>query len=471
MIKDVVIPEIGEKIESGDVVNVMVKPGDTVQQDDPILEFETDKAVVEIPAPSSGQIVEILVESGQTIKVGAVIARIDSDVEPEAAALSTGAKDADESVAKKASPASEPKQADTSEADTSESTLEAVDGEGKQTGEEPVASASIPVKAADGGQSETAVPDRKTSVGPPLGDIAPASPSVRRLARELGVNIDDVIGSGAGGRIAPEDVKAHVRRLVSGGGAPARSRASQVTSGPLPDFGKWGEIQREQMSRVRSLTAESMAAAWSTVPHVTQFDKADITDIESFRKKYGEKVESRGGKLTVTAVLLKVLGNALQRFPKFNASIDVAAGEIIYKKYINVGMAVDTDRGLLVPVLRDIDKKSIAELAVEVTDLARRTRDKKITPDDLEGGTFTVSNQGSIGGTDFTPIVYWPQVAILGVSRSSQQPVYIDGDLRPRSILPLSLSYDHRIIDGAEASRFLDWVARALEQPFVMSLD
>jgi pyruvate dehydrogenase E2 component (dihydrolipoamide acetyltransferase) len=430
MIKDVVIPDIGEKIESGDVVSVLVKKGDTVTADDPILEFETDKAVVEIPAPDTGRIVEVLVESGQTVEVGAVIARIETDAEASAEPDDSG-----------------PSQEQAPVKETAE--IE----EAPEPGAEPVRTSANFDKVED---------------TPPIGDTAPASPSVRRTARELGVNIDDVVGSGPGGRITVEDVKAHARRLVSGGVSGSAAPRQAVS---LPDFSRWGEIERERMSKVRSLTADSMAAAWSLVPHVTQFDMADITDVEAFRKKYARPVESAGGKLTVTAVLLKVLAGALQKFPKFNASIDPQAGEIIYKKYCNIGMAVDTERGLLVPAIRDVDKKSIKDLAIELTSLAQRTRDKKISPDELDGGTFTVSNQGSIGGVNFTPIVYWPQVAILGVSRSSTQPVYLDGELRPRIILPLSLSYDHRIIDGAEAARFLDWVARSLEQPFIMSFE
>jgi pyruvate dehydrogenase E2 component (dihydrolipoamide acetyltransferase) len=238
-----------------------------------------------------------------------------------------------------------------------------------------------------------------------------------------------------------------------------------------PDFGRWGNIEREEMSKVRSITAKNMSAAWSAIPHVTQFDKADITELERFRKKYSRIVEDAGGKLTVTAVLLKVIAAALEHFPRFNASIDVGKNEIIYKKYYHIGMAVDTDRGLLVPVIRDVNKKSIVELAVELTELAEKARRKQIRPDDLEGGTFTISNQGSIGGTDFTPIIYWPQVAILGVSKASTLPAYIDGELKPRKILPLSLSYDHRVNDGADAARFLSWVVEALEHPLLLSFE
>jgi pyruvate dehydrogenase E2 component (dihydrolipoamide acetyltransferase) len=241
----------------------------------------------------------------------------------------------------------------------------------------------------------------------------------------------------------------------------------------MPDFSKWGDISRKPLSKVRSIIAGGTEQSWSLIPHVTQFDKADITDLEIFRKKYSKIAEKEGGKLTVTAIILKVIVAALKKYPRFNSSIDPQKGEIIYKEYYNIGMAVDTDRGLLLPVIRDVDKKSILDLSVELLELADRTRDKKVTPDEMEGGTFTISNQGGIGGTDFTPIVFWPQVAILGISRASKQPVYDEDEetFKPRTVLPLSLSYDHRIIDGADAARFLRWVTEALEHPFLIDFE
>jgi pyruvate dehydrogenase E2 component (dihydrolipoamide acetyltransferase) len=239
----------------------------------------------------------------------------------------------------------------------------------------------------------------------------------------------------------------------------------------LPDFSRFGEVEREPMSKIRRVTARNMAAAWNTVPHVTQNDVADVTELEAARKRYGKKAEAAGGKLTMTAILLKVCASALRAFPDFNASIDAAADEIVYKKYVNIGVAVDTDRGLLVPVIRDVDKKNIIALAVELNDVAEKARSKKVTPDMLEGGNFTVSNLGGIGGTSFSPIVYHPEVAILGVSRATKRPVWRDEGFVPRLMLPLSLSYDHRLIDGAAAARFARWVAEALENPILLALE
>ncbi|MCH8286448.1 2-oxo acid dehydrogenase subunit E2, partial [candidate division KSB1 bacterium] len=299
------------------------------------------------------------------------------------------------------------------------------------------------------------------------GDKAPASPSVRRFAREIGADINAVPGSGPGGRISQEDVKKYVKSVMTQPSAASAFAKDQQ----LPDFSKWGIIEQEKMSTVRKITAQSMWHAWNTVPHVTQFDTANITGLNTFIKKYGKSVVQAGGKLTVTAIILKVTASALKAFPHFNSSIDVNSQELIVKKYYNIGIAVDTKRGLLVPVIRDVDKKSIKELSLELIDISDRARNKKIRPADLEGGTFTISNQGSIGGTNFTPIVYWPQVAIMGISRSKMEPVYNGETFEPGMILPLSMSYDHRVIDGADAARFLRWVKEAIEQPFLLVFD
>jgi pyruvate dehydrogenase E2 component (dihydrolipoamide acetyltransferase) len=286
----------------------------------------------------------------------------------------------------------------------------------------------------------------------------PAAPSVRALARDLGVNIQDVKGTGVGGRISAEDVKKHTKEIVKkGGGAP---------SPKLPDFSQWGEIRREAMTKVRKLTAENLVASWSSTPQVTHFDQADVTQIEEFRQKYSKEVEAQNGKLTVTSILLQVVARALHIFPRFNASVDMRNREIIVKSYINIGVAVDTERGLLVPVVKNADQKNLTELSVEVTDLAERTRNKKVKPDELEGGNFTISNLGGIGGTHFTPVIYAPQVAILGISRSSWQPTVTENGIESRMILPLTLTYDHRIIDGADGARFLKWIVQVLEHPF-----
>jgi pyruvate dehydrogenase E2 component (dihydrolipoamide acetyltransferase) len=325
------------------------------------------------------------------------------------------------------------------------------------------------------------------------GPAAAASPAVRRLAREIGVDINAVQGSGAGGRITQEDVKEHARRILSsvpstmlgaGGLADAGGGAAARAARPLPDFQKWGAVERQPWSNIRRATAEHLSYAWTTIPHVTQCDKADVGALEELRKQFKEKVAKAGGNLTVTAMLVRVLATAVRKFPQFNASIDLERGEIVYKKYVNVGVAVDTDRGLLVPVIRDADTKNITEIAVELQRLAERAREKKLSLDEMSGGGISISNLGGIGGTYFTPIVNWPEVAILGVSRATTEPVWRpstssgrpeaaegkDGHWEPRPMLPLSLSYDHRVIDGADAMRFLRWVVDAIEQPFLLSL-
>jgi pyruvate dehydrogenase E2 component (dihydrolipoamide acetyltransferase) len=295
----------------------------------------------------------------------------------------------------------------------------------------------------------------------------PAAPHVRRLARELGIDIHNVPGNGPGGRINENDVKLHAKGLLSAGAGTASTHVKQPA---LPDFGKWGKIERVSMRGVRRKTAEHMWEAWSAIPHVTQQDKADITELEQLRTKFGPKAAEAGGKMTVTAIALKVCASALKIFPQFNASIDMEKEEIVYKQFINIGVAVDTDRGLLVPVIREVDKKNIVELAAELTGLSKKARDKKLSPADMEGGTFTITNLGGIGGTGFSPIVNYPEVSILGLSRSSMEPVWMENKFEPRMVLPLSLSYDHRLIDGADAARFLRWIAEAFEQPFLLSV-
>jgi pyruvate dehydrogenase E2 component (dihydrolipoamide acetyltransferase) len=308
-------------------------------------------------------------------------------------------------------------------------------------------------------------------VARPDGLAAPASPGVRRLAREIGVDINQVPGSGHSGRISLDDVKEQARRILSsvgsaGAAAPMAARGSR----PLPDFSKWGEVDRQAWSNIRRVTAEHLSYAWNTIPHVTQFDKADVTALEELRKKYKDQVAKAGGGLTVTAMLVRILATAVKTFPQFNASVDGDRGEVVYKKYVNIGVAVDTDRGLLVPVNRNADQKNIQQIAIEINALAAKARDKKLTLDEMSGGGMTISNLGGIGGTYFTPIVNWPEVAILGVSRGTMEPVWDGTSFAPRLMLPLSLSYDHRVIDGADAMRFLRWVVEAIEQPFLLSL-
>jgi pyruvate dehydrogenase E2 component (dihydrolipoamide acetyltransferase) len=303
-------------------------------------------------------------------------------------------------------------------------------------------------------------------------DPVPAAPHVRRLAREIGVDIHSVTGSGPGGRISEDDVKLCAKNAISTMAAAATAQTPRGTfvEPDLPDFSKWGKTERVSMRGVRRKTAEHLRQAWNTIPHVTQQDRADITELEHLRSKFAPRAEEAGGKMTVTAIALKVCASALKVFPQFNASIDMAKEEIVYKQYISIGVAVDTDRGLLVPVIRDVDKKNIVELAAELTQLSKKAKDRKLTPEEMGGGTFTITNLGGIGGTGFSPIVNHPEVAILGLSRSRMEPEWVNNKFEPRLILPLSLSYDHRLIDGADAARFLRWIAEAFEQPFLLSV-
>jgi pyruvate dehydrogenase E2 component (dihydrolipoamide acetyltransferase) len=293
------------------------------------------------------------------------------------------------------------------------------------------------------------------------GEVVPAGPATRRLAREFGIDLRQVPGSGRNGRVTEDDIKAYVRSLASGAVAPAAGAAPAAP--PLPRFEDFGAVEREPLSKVRRLTAQQTSLAWSLIPHVTQHDEADITELEAFRKSR----EGKGPKLTVTAFALKAVATALKQFPTFNASLDLAGNQLVLKRYYHLGVAVDTERGLLVPVIRDVDKKSVEQLAAELAETAEKARQGKA---DMTGGTFTITNLGGIGGTGFTPIINWPEVAILGLSRSKQVPVVKNGQVAPRRLLPLSLSYDHRVIDGAAAARFTRLVAELLENPWLMVL-
>jgi pyruvate dehydrogenase E2 component (dihydrolipoamide acetyltransferase) len=447
MLKEIKIPEISENVESGTVVAVLVEMGQMVDVDDSVIELETDKAVVEIPTPYKGKISEILVKEGDEVNIGAVIARVETEVadldeEPEEVAAAEIPED------------KEIEEAEPEKAPEAEPVKEAVEATPK---EEP----PPPPKEIQ------KIEEPALKRGP-----APASPSVRRLARELGVDIHTVQAGGPGARITEADVKAHVKKMRPTTAAPGPAAGRIAAHEPvLPDFSRWGEVEAVDLPTIRRITAESVAVSWHTVPHVTQFDRADITTLQEFLDKHSDRVAQAGGKLTVTAVLMKVCAEALRKFPNFNASIDPANNKLILKHYVHIGLMVDTPHGLLAPIVRDADSKSITDLALEIVDLAERTRKRKVKPDELEGGTFSISNQGGIGGTNFTPIVLWPQAAILGVSRSAIEPRYIKGEFRPRMILPLSLSYDHRIIDGADAARFLRWVCESLAYPFTMHLD
>ncbi len=452
MVKEVRLPEVSENVESGVVTEVLVSKGDTVEVDQPIIELETDKAVLEVPSSEAGTVTEVLVKPDQEIKIGDVIIKVD-----------TGGAEKKTEKKEEKKPSEETPSGKEAEAGEKEPESREKPGKEKAEREEEAGEETAEEKEKEK-KAEPEEPRRPKYEPPKISEPVPASPSVRRLAREIGVDIQQVAGTGPGGRISEDDVKAHAKQIVTRGGAAVPQRK-------LPDFSKWGEIERESFSTIRRITAENVAYSWSTIPHVTQFDEADITEVEEFRKQYGSKVEEAGGKLTVTAILLKVLAAGLKAFPRFNSSLDMNAQEIIYKKYYHIAVAVDTNHGLIMPVIRDVDKKNLIDLSLELGDIAMRARKKKITPDELEGGTFTISNQGAIGGTNFTPIIFPPQVAILGVSRAAVRQVRTDDGFKARLILPLSLSYDHRANDGADAARFLGWIVKALEEPLLITLE
>jgi pyruvate dehydrogenase E2 component (dihydrolipoamide acetyltransferase) len=408
MARDFKLPDLGEGLTEAEIVKVLVAEGDQVQEDQPVLLVETEKAQVELPSPFGGRVAKVHVRAGQRVKVGSVLLSLDAAGGVPAA---------------------------------------------------PPARAASPAPAAPVGAAPT-----------PAGAPPAATPATRRLARELGVDLATVKGSGAGGRITDDDVRA------AAGAAPAREKAAEPAEParpleqaralpPLPRFEQWGPVERQPLRGVRRRSAEHLALAWSVIPHVTQHDEADITDLEALRRRHQPRVREWGGELTLTVLLVKAAALALQAHPRFNASLDAAAGELVLKRYYHVGVAVDTEHGLMVPVLRDVDRKRVRDLAVELPKLAARTREGKATVDDLRGGTFTVTNTGALGGTGATPIINYPEVAILGVGRARPTPVVRDGQVAVRLIVPLSLAFDHRVIDGMEAARFAGDLVRLLEDP------
>lgn len=408
---EISIPNIAENVETGIIANVLVSEGDEVDKDQPLVEVETDKASTDIPSPEQGKVVKITVKPGDEVKIDDVIMIME---------VKEDGKEQEEKPGKEEEKEPEDKKQD-----------EETDRVEKSAVDQPRKGMS----AYEG--------------------MVPASPSVRRKAREAGVDLDRVTGSGPGNRITAEDIK----KLAG---------MEEEDHEELPDFSKWGNVSRVSMDNIRKLTASRMREAWTRIPHVTQFDEADITGLEKFIQEQQEAFSQKGGKLTITAILLKISAFALQRFPRFNSSLDEKHDEIIVKEYFNIGIAVDTEHGLLVPVIREVERKSLMQLSIELTEIAQKARDKKISPDQLQGGNFSISNLGGIGGTAFTPIVYPPQVAVLGISRKQYKPVYSNGEIGRRMMLPLSLSYDHRVIDGAAGARFLRWICDVLEDPFAL---
>jgi pyruvate dehydrogenase E2 component (dihydrolipoamide acetyltransferase) len=452
MKKEIKLPEIADNVVTGYLARVLVSVGDVIEEDQSIIEVETDKATTDIPSPYGGKIVDIQVNAGDEIRVGQVIMVVETEASAEVVPAATTPAVEDQ----KPDPA-----ADKAAVSQIQNQKEAAGVESEKKVE------SIPVS------KPATIPDNNTFTATAVtssSSFVPAAPSVRRFARELGVDINRVAGTGPGGRISDDDVKAHAKAVIQAGPSTGASTNLQAVYAEVPDFSQWGPVKNEAMSRIRQITAESTVNSWQTIPQVVQFDKADITEVEKFRQLSKTQVDKAGGKLTMTAILLKVSAMALKQFPKFNASVDMKNKQIIYKDFVNIGVAVDTPQGLLVPIVRNVDSKSLTELSVELGVLAEKARTRKLTTEEMQGGNFTISNLGGIGGTAFTPIVYPNQVAILGVSKAAIEQVYRDGKFEARNMMPMSVSYDHRLIDGADGARFLGWICKVLEQPFSLWL-
>jgi len=426
---EVKLPRLGEGADSGSVAAIFVKEGDRVKKDQPILELESEKAVASIPSPVAGTVTKVHVKEGDEIEVGQVIFSLSEDgISAEKA---------------------EKKKGDIVSVSEEQLLPELISSDIKeQVVEEPNLLAVQHI--------------------PPSGFPPPASPSIRKMAAKLGIDLSRIRGSERGGRIILSDVKDYIERLQQiAFQRKAVSPGAQEPRRPMPervDFSKWGPIHRERMTNLRRTISHNIANAWTSIPHITQFDEADITDLMKLRKKHGTAYEKKGAHLTLTSFVLKAVTSVLKKYPKFNSSLDESMKEIIYKDYCHLGVAVDTEQGLIVPVIRDVDKKSLLGVSTELHELAERSRQRILNLEEMRGGTFTISNQGGIGGGHFTPIINSPEVAVLGLGRAVWKPVVRDGKMEKRMILPLVLSYDHRVIDGADAARFVTELVTVLEQ-------
>lgn len=440
---DFLLPDLGEEIEEADVLQVHVAVGDEVALEQAILEIETEKATLDLPSSVAGVITAIHVSVGDTIRPGDPVITVNSA-----------------GVAPAASATPEPTSAPTpAVVETPTPPVEAPPAPAPQ-----VAPAAAPE------------PDPQTIAAPPLlagePDRRPvfASPSVRRFARQIGVDVQSVAGSGPGGRISEDDVKRHARNRAV---APAAAAAAEPAPAPLPDFAEFGPIEREPLTRLRRTIKRNMSAAWREIPHVTLQHSADITELDSVRYQYRERAEQAGGKLTVTAIMLKVVAAALRAHPRVNSSLDAGDDALILKRYVHLGVAVDTPRGLVVPVIRDVDRKNIIQIAVELGDVSARARSGDLTLEEFRGSSFTVTNLGGLGTGHFTPVIHHPNVAILGIGRAERRPVWDDEQELwvSRLIMPLSFTFDHRVMDGADGARFMTWISDAIRQPLVLALE
>ncbi|MCK6457295.1 MAG: 2-oxo acid dehydrogenase subunit E2 [Phycisphaerae bacterium] len=460
MAKEFKLPDLGEGIHEAQIINIHVKEGDTVREDQMIMEVETDKAAVEIPVPFAGVVSRLHVKSGDNVKVGQVLL-----------AVETAGGEAPPSPTPARAPAAPPRTAPA----TTPARAPAPPAVPRRE-PAPAITASQPARAA-------AEATRRSETVEPRGPI-PAAPAIRRLAREMNIDLTQVRGTGPGGRIVREDLERYSLAGPSGTGvaprraeptapatvAPSLEPGRPASTEPLPDFSQWGPIRREAITQIRKTIARQMVRSYTIVPHVTHCDVADVTDLENFRKQQSAAFQQKGAKLTLTAFVIKAVASALQQHPILNCSFDEAAGEIIYKDYVHVGVAVDTPRGLVVPALRNCESRSLVKISMELADLAERARSAKFEIAELRGGTFTITNVGPLGGTFVTPMINYPEVGILGLGRTALQPAVRDGQIVPRMQLPLSLSFDHRVVDGADAARFVRTVIGYLENPLNLLL-
>ena len=470
MAKEIKVPQIGDGVESATVSEVLVAEGDKIEKDQSVIAVESDKASVEVPSSAAGTIKEIKISEGDEVEVGQVIILLEESDDDETDEDNGEASEEEKEKENTSEEENEEEDEDSEEKQSGKKKKKIKEENPEDNDEEPEeddadenqdekksSKKDEPEAGKTSEEKENKKSGKSSSGESSTGAGIQASPGTRRLARELGVDLTE-LAEEISGRVSEKDVKEFAKK-----DSPKSTRSASIS---LPDFEKWGSVERKPLNNIRKATAKNVTASWQSVPHVFQFDEADITDIQQYLETNQDKAEKAGGKLTITALLTKIVASALVRFPKFNASIDMENEEMILKNYVNIGIAVATEKGLLVPVIKDADKKSIIEIATELTNIAEKARDGKLSKEDMEGANFSISNLGGIGGTNFTPIVPASQVAILGISRSAKKPVYIDDEFKPREILPLSLSYDHRLIDGADGAAFINWITQALEDPY-----
>jgi pyruvate dehydrogenase E2 component (dihydrolipoamide acetyltransferase) len=436
----ITLPDVGD-FKDIEVIEVLIAGGDEIEAEQSIIILESDKATMEIPSPFAGKVESVVVKVGDKLNQGDPIATL-SDGAAASSKVQSKAEDP-APVASEAEPAAA--------SSVAAATVAAETGAGKAD-----AMPGKTIKPHPGAAADAVMANAGSK-------MIHASPSIRRYARELGVGLDQVVGSGPKGRIVKSDVKAFVKTALTTGAVPVAAGGG-LSIDPMPevDHSKFGEVETVALSRIKKISGAHLHRSWVTVPHVTQFDEADITELEAFRKSLAKDAEKKGVRMTPLIFLMKAVVKAMQEYPNFNSSLDASGENLIMKKYFHIGIAVDTPKGLVVPVVRDVDRKGLFELAAELGEISIRARDGKLTPTDMQGGCFTISSLGGIGGTNFTPIVNAPEVAILGVSRSKMQPVFIDGEFQPRMMLPLGLSYDHRVIDGAQAARFTSFLGQVI---------